>query len=77
MQIKDWWWVYRTEPPPFSFVIASKLQPLLSGCVEEAPQSSARLIIFLDKLIRNRVSSLRKISENKYEKAMEIWFGSR
>lgn len=41
----------------------------------ESPQSSSRLIIFLDKQIRNRVSSLRKKPGSKYEKAMEMWFG--
>lgn len=41
----------------------------------ESPQSSSRLIIFLDKQIRNRVSSLRKKPGSKYEKAMEVWFG--
>lgn len=38
---------------------------------------SARLIILLNKFIRNRILSLRKIAENKYEKTMEIWFGNR
>lgn len=45
--------------------------------VGEAPQSAARLLLFLDKLVRNRISSLRSIGGNKYEKAMELWFGSR
>ena len=45
--------------------------------VGESPQSVALLLIFLDKLIRNRISSLRKKGGNKHEKAMEIWFGSR
>lgn len=43
----------------------------------EAPQLPARLIIFLDKLIRNRISSLRKEAGSKYEKAMELCFESR
>ncbi|XP_013632732.1 PREDICTED: uncharacterized protein LOC106338256 [Brassica oleracea var. oleracea] len=45
--------------------------------VGETPQPVARLLIFLYKLIRNRISSLRKKAGNKYEKAMELWFGSR
>lgn len=45
--------------------------------VGEAPHSPARLIIFLDKLIRNRISSLRRRRSNIHEKAMEMWFGSR
>ncbi|RID76819.1 hypothetical protein BRARA_B03770, partial [Brassica rapa] len=45
--------------------------------VGEAPQTSARLIIFLDKFIPNRISSLRKIVGNKHEKTMGIWFESR
>lgn len=43
----------------------------------EAPQPAARLLIFLDKLVRNKISSLRKKTGNKYDKAMEIWLGSR
>ncbi|XP_013745620.1 uncharacterized protein LOC106448254 [Brassica napus] len=45
--------------------------------VGKAPQAATRLIIFLDRLIRNRISFLRKKAGNKYEKTMEIWFGSR
>ncbi|KAL0834966.1 hypothetical protein Bca101_086855 [Brassica carinata] len=45
--------------------------------VREAPQPAARLLIFLDKLVRNRISCLRKKAGNKYEKVTEIWFGSR
>ena len=45
--------------------------------VGETPHSPARLIIFLDKLIRNRISSLRRRRGNIHEKAMEMWFGSR
>ncbi|KAF8050615.1 hypothetical protein N665_1922s0001 [Sinapis alba] len=45
--------------------------------VGEPPQSSTRLIIFLDKQIRNRISSLRKKAGSRHEKAMEMWFGSR
>ena len=37
----------------------------------------ARLIIYIDRLVRNRISSLRKRVGSKYEKAMEIWFGSK
>lgn len=40
--------------------------------VGEAPQSPTRLIICLDKLIRNRISSLRRKLGSKHEKAMEM-----
>lgn len=45
--------------------------------VGEAPQPAARLLIFLDKLVRNKISSLKKKTRNKYEKVMKIWFGCR
>ncbi|CAN6987393.1 unnamed protein product [Brassica rapa subsp. trilocularis] len=40
--------------------------------VGEAPQPAARLLIFLDKLVRNKISSLKKKTRNKYEKVMKI-----
>ena len=45
--------------------------------VGENPQTAGRLIIFLDRMIRNRISSLRRRTGNNYEQAMEIWFGGR
>ena len=45
--------------------------------VGELPQTSSRLTTHLDKQIRNKISSLRKKPGSKYEKTMELWFGSR
>lgn len=33
------------------------------------------LVARLDKLVRNRITSLRRKKGEKYEKAMEFWFG--
>ena len=41
---------------------------------EKAP---ARLLSLLDKMIKNRIFSLRKQAGGRHEKAMEIWFGNR
>lgn len=43
--------------------------------VGEAAQNASCLIVQLDRLIRNRISFLRKKRGSKYEKAMAIWFG--
>ncbi|KAL0743649.1 hypothetical protein Bca4012_085162 [Brassica carinata] len=40
-------------------------------------QPTTCLTTRLDKLVRNRVTSLRKKNGVKYEKAMEIWFRRR
>ena len=45
--------------------------------VGESHQPPGRLINHLDKLIRNKISSLRQQAGSRHEKAMEIWFGSR
>lgn len=45
--------------------------------VGESHQPPACLIKQLDKLVRNRISSLRQQVGGRYEKAMEVWFGSR
>ena len=45
--------------------------------VGEPPKPSSLLISYLNKLVRNRISSLRGRTGNKHEKAMEIWFGRR
>ncbi|KAF2574687.1 hypothetical protein F2Q70_00002651 [Brassica cretica] len=42
--------------------------------VGEASQPATCLIARLDKLIRNRISSLRRRVGGKYEKMMEAWF---
>ena len=42
--------------------------------VGEASQPATCLIAKLDKLIRNRISSLRRRVGGKYEKMMEDWF---
>ncbi|KAG5393595.1 hypothetical protein IGI04_023558, partial [Brassica rapa subsp. trilocularis] len=55
----------------------NKFEKAMEIWLGKAPQPDARLLIFLDKLVRNRFSSLRKKAGNKFEKAMEIWFGSR
>lgn len=45
--------------------------------VGESPQPVSYLLVRLDKLVRNRITSLKKKKGGKYEKAMEVWFGSR
>lgn len=42
--------------------------------VGERPQPAACLINRLDKIVRNRVTSLRKTVGGKHEKTMELWF---
>ena len=44
-----------------------------SRWVEEAPQSSARLISLLDKLIRNRISFLRKTVGDRHADMRRLW----
>ena len=41
--------------------------------VKESHQSPARLIRILDKMIRNKIFSLRKQVGDRHEKAMEIY----
>lgn len=43
--------------------------------VGEASQPPGCIVARLDKLVRNRVTSLRKRDGAKYERAMEVWFG--
>lgn len=43
--------------------------------VGESSQPASCLIARIDKLVRNRITSLRKRNGGRYEKAMEIWFG--
>ena len=45
--------------------------------VGETSQPAACLIARLDKLVRNRITSLRRKNGRKYEKTMEVWFGRR
>ena len=45
--------------------------------VGEPSQSVSCLIARLDKLVRNRITSLRRKSGRKYEKTMEVRFGRR
>ena len=42
--------------------------------VEELSQPAACLISRLEKNVRNRVTSLRKVVGGKHEKTMELWF---
>ena len=42
--------------------------------VGESSQPSSCLIAKLDKLIRNRITSLRRRNGGKHEKTMEVWF---
>ena len=42
--------------------------------VGDPSQPVSCLIARLDKLIRNRITSLRRKKGGKYEKAMEVWF---
>lgn len=42
--------------------------------VGDPSQPVSCLIARLDKLIRNRITSLRRKKGEKYEKAMEVWF---
>lgn len=44
--------------------------------VGEPPKPPTHLIRLLDKSIRNRITALQKTG-GRYDKAMEIWFGSR
>ncbi|KAF3525227.1 hypothetical protein F2Q69_00051355 [Brassica cretica] len=43
--------------------------------VGESSQSASCLITRIDKLVRNKITSLRKKNGGRYEKAMENWFG--
>lgn len=43
--------------------------------VGEPSQPAACVIARLDKLIRNRITSIRRRGNGKHEKAMSIWFG--
>ncbi|XP_018474238.1 uncharacterized protein LOC130508739 [Raphanus sativus] len=43
--------------------------------VGEASQTTSCMIRRLDKMVRNRITTLRKNPGGKYEKAMEVWFG--
>lgn len=45
--------------------------------VGELAQPAGCLIGRLDKLVRNRITSLRKKPGGRYEKAMEVWFGRK
>ena len=45
--------------------------------VAEPPKPPNLIILYLDKLVRNRISSLRRTVGSKHEKAMAIWFGRR
>lgn len=42
--------------------------------VGEASHTTAWLVARLDKLIRNRITSLRRREGSKHTKIMEIWF---
>lgn len=43
----------------------------------ESPKPGNLMILYLDKLVRNIISSLRRVVGSKHEKAMAIWFGRR
>ncbi|CAA7023749.1 unnamed protein product [Microthlaspi erraticum] len=43
----------------------------------EQPLSSNHLIKTLDKLVRNRISSIRSLGDSKYEDALHLWFEAR
>ncbi|KAL9810229.1 putative reverse transcriptase zinc-binding domain-containing protein [Arabidopsis thaliana] len=43
----------------------------------EDPSNEERLIKFIDKNIRNRLSTLRRGDEEKYVNGIQVWFGSR
>lgn len=43
--------------------------------VGEPSQTAAGLIVRLDKMVRNRITSLRSKKGEKYKRAMEVWFG--
>lgn len=43
--------------------------------VGESSQTAVCLTARLDKLVRNRITSLRRKRGGKYERAMKVWFG--
>lgn len=43
----------------------------------EAHKTTAVLIRFIDKVVRNRISSLTRHGDHRFDKAMAAWFGSR
>lgn len=45
--------------------------------VGEPLKPSNLMILYLDKLVQNKISSLRRTVASKHEKAMTIWFGRR
>lgn len=50
---------------------------LMHNCFQAVAQPASCLIARLDKLIRNRITSLRRKAGGKHEKTMQIWFGRR
>ncbi|KAG7533588.1 Reverse transcriptase zinc-binding domain [Arabidopsis thaliana x Arabidopsis arenosa] len=43
----------------------------------EKPNSATRLIGWIDKQIRNNLSSIRIMGDRRYEEGLQIWFASR
>ncbi|KAL1189330.1 hypothetical protein V5N11_014333 [Cardamine amara subsp. amara] len=43
----------------------------------EAPNSAARLIRWIDKQVRNQLSSIRALGDRRYDKGLQLWFESR
>ena len=43
----------------------------------ETPLLPAQLVKYTDKLVHNRIDSLRGCANGKYSKAMGVWFASR
>ncbi|KAL1207470.1 hypothetical protein V5N11_007063 [Cardamine amara subsp. amara] len=43
----------------------------------ELPHSSGYLIAFIDRMVRNRISSIHSLDRSKLEDGLIVWFGSR
>ncbi|CAA7028147.1 unnamed protein product [Microthlaspi erraticum] len=43
----------------------------------EQPLSSNQLTATIDKIVRNRISSIRQLGDIKYEAALHTWFEAR
>lgn len=76
-----WWKDYMDEIQPSWWDIVFKMWFMnygMRGTQEEWERCLDRLLIWfekLDKLVRNRITSLRRKEKNKHEKTIEIWFG--
>ncbi|CAN6833539.1 unnamed protein product, partial [Brassica oleracea] len=63
----------RTDMFPLRYVFQVSIHTIR----RETPQTTTILIKFIDKVVRNRISSLNRGVCRRFDKAMMVWFGSR